>query len=71
VDLWAVTGPIAAPCGDRDEAVKVTTQTPPHVWMKLTELHRFETKESARYHFKSLNLNKIFQWAGIFRESLF
>jgi hypothetical protein len=41
VDLWAVTYLVVPPWADHDEEVKVTKQTPAHVRMKLTKLHRF------------------------------
>jgi hypothetical protein len=60
VDLWAVTSPTVAPCGGRDEAVKVTKQTPPHVRMKLTKLYRLETAQLTKIRFNLLNLKEIF-----------
>jgi hypothetical protein len=47
VNLWAVY-PVTAPCGDRDEAVKVTKQHRQHVRMKLTELYRSQNQAFAK-----------------------
>jgi hypothetical protein len=49
VNLWAVY-PVTAPCGDRDEAVKVTKQRRRHVRMKLTELYRSQNQAVAKIH---------------------
>ena len=44
MDLWAVTCPTVAPCGGRDEAVKVTKPSTQHVRMKLTEPYRLKIR---------------------------
>jgi hypothetical protein len=60
VDLWAVTCPTVAPCGGRDEAVKVTKGTVQHVRMKLTKPHRSRIIFAFKMHRKLLNkCNKV------------
>jgi hypothetical protein len=56
VDLWAVTYPVVPPWADRDEAVKVTKQTPAHVRMKLTELYRFKNRILQQIEFNLLKI---------------
>jgi hypothetical protein len=55
VDLWAVTGPTVAPCGGRDEAVKVTKPSARHVRMKLTEPHRSRIRYTLKMCRKPMN----------------
>jgi hypothetical protein len=56
VNLWAVTYPVVPPWADRDEAVKVTKQTPAHVRIKLTELYRFKNRILQRFECKLLKI---------------
>lgn len=58
VDLWAVACPAVAPCGGRDEVVKVTKLSAQHVRMKLTELYRLQNQIATKSVRKSLILNK-------------
>jgi hypothetical protein len=60
VDLWAVTCPTVAPCGGRDEAVKVTKPSTQHVRMKLTEPHRLKIRYTFNMHSNTMNrLQKV------------
>jgi hypothetical protein len=56
VDLWAVTCPTVAPCGGRDEVVKVTKPSTQHVRMKLTEPYRSNIRYTFNMCFKLLKL---------------